>query len=150
MDPPKDGMYTGEQFVQCERFRDVVIRSETQTLDLVVFLAPCREDDDSGTRPVSIQLTAYIEAIDAGQRQVQEDEVWIKSVVFSQCPVPVGCERYIESLVKKVVTEHARQRCIVFDNEDFPLHGRVPFFAIGRRISAIVPLPLLRRSLISP
>ena len=68
------GADAGEQFVDVERFGDVVVGAGVEGVDLVVAVGPAGEHDD-GYRGPGAQGPDDVDAVDVGQSEVEDDEV---------------------------------------------------------------------------
>ena len=74
---PQDGPDAGQQHVPAERLGDVVVGAHVQTRDDVAFFALGRQHDDghAGRLGIRPQLAADGQTIQAGQHQVQQDQI---------------------------------------------------------------------------
>ena len=72
--PPEDGVNAGDQLFKIERLRDVVVRPETKTAQLVGPLAAGAQHDHRGLSALAKHLE-QLEPVEAGQRQVEQDEI---------------------------------------------------------------------------
>ena len=75
--PTQYGLYSGKQYFGAERLCNVVVGPHIQPRDDVGFLALGREHDNGDRRElwVLFQLVADPQPIQAGQHDVQEDQV---------------------------------------------------------------------------
>ena len=122
-------------------FCDVVVGAQRQTLDFVFLLASCRENDDCRAGLLCGQPAAYFEPIQAGKRQVQQDQIRFESLAFPERAAAIAGQGHIEAFINQVVAKYSRQRGVVFDDQDSPLHWPDSLLPIGSRISATVPEP---------
>jgi len=70
----EDCAETGEQLVDSERLRHVVVGARVESRDLLLLLADHGEDEHRGVAPPT-QLTADLDAAFAGQNEIQDDAV---------------------------------------------------------------------------
>ncbi len=68
------GLHAQHEFTRAERLGDVVVRAHLQAEDAVVLVAACRQHDDRHGAALP-QPAADLQAVHAGQHQVEDDQV---------------------------------------------------------------------------
>ena len=114
-----------QQFFQVERLGDVVVGAEVEALQLVGLLRARRQHDDGRLAPFP-QEPHQFEAVAAGEHDVEHDEVRGEVAGGRDGQVPVAHALDVEAVVDEVVPQHARQRRIVFNDQDPLLHRLAP------------------------
>src|SRR5262249_7008677 len=72
--PPQDGADPGQQLLELEGFRQIVVGAGLQPLDPLVNVAARRQHDDRDVAGLP-DPSADVEAVQSGQVQVEEDKV---------------------------------------------------------------------------
>ena len=100
-------------------FVDVVVGAELQAVDAVLLLATRREHED-GDRRLRAQQPQHLESADAGQHDVEHDQVEPGELFAGQleAPLAIGGGEDAETLPREVVGQGAAQDGVVFDDED--------------------------------
>ena len=64
-----------DELVERERLREVVVRPEVEAAQLRREVGACREDEDRKVGPLAPQLGEETEPVEAGQQQIEDDEL---------------------------------------------------------------------------
>ena len=108
---PQERLDAAHQLPQPERLGQVVVRTQLQADDLVHLLVARREHQHGRLGARRAQPAQHLEAIDAGQPDIQEDEVRRQLVAMLSPSSRVGRERSPRSLPAGGRTgRHARPR----------------------------------------
>src|SRR5690606_38082195 len=91
------------------------------------------DDRHAGLGP---DATAYLHAVQAGEHDVEEDEVGTDGAEGSDRRGSVGDVGHIEPLVAQHDAEHLRERGVVIDDEHTTLHLASFLPLCGSRLSA--------------
>ena len=73
--PPQERLDPAHQLAQAERLGQVVVRAELEADDLVDLVVAGGQDEDRRLRAGGAQPAQDLEAVDAGQPDVEHDEV---------------------------------------------------------------------------
>src|SRR5690606_11425892 len=113
----------GDQLLRLERLHDVVVGTRFEAHDDVDRVALGREHDDgyAGLRP---DQAADLDAVPAGEHQVQQHQVGFGLAKSGQRLVAVGYERRLKTLTTQHNAEHLGQCGVVVDDKDSSLHKR--------------------------
>ena len=117
MRAPQHGADASEQLLQVERLGDVIVGAELQPLHLVGLLAARRQDDDGHLARLP-QHRAQIEAVEVGQRQVEHDQIGRRCTHIADGRLAVRDSVDAIAFEDEVVTQHAPEGRVVFDDED--------------------------------
>lgn len=107
-----------------ERLREVVVRAHRQADERVDLLAAGREHEDVavGERP---QPAAHLDAVQAGQPEVEDDDVGVDRAHHVDGLRPVVHEPYREPVPLEVPRDEAREGDLVVDDDGAAGGGRV-------------------------
>ena len=118
------GVDPGQEFLDAERFDDVVVGPQAQALDAVLLLAAGGHDDDRQRGPVLPHGLQDLQAVGAGHDQVQQDEVAGGLAGQDHPLVPVGRLQGRVARELQGIDDPLPDGGIVFDDQDFALvHG---------------------------
>ncbi len=120
--PPQYRANAGEQFGQAEGFRDVVIRAELESPDLVGFLSSCRENNDRRSDASLAKFGADLEAVFARKHQVQNDQMRGRLQNRLKAGDAVFCETHVESFEFQFVLDRHGNSGLIFDNQNRFIH----------------------------
>ena len=74
-DAAQHGLDPGQKLLHAERLDHVIIGAAVQPADAVRLVAPGGEDDDRQRRPQTADLAENLQAVAAGQHEVQQQQV---------------------------------------------------------------------------
>jgi hypothetical protein len=94
---------------------------EFEPLELVGLLIPCGEHDDRRP-PALTNHAAQIESVLPRKHDVEQNQVRAERSHAGHRFVAVSHGRNLEAAERQVVREHARQRLVVFDDQDSFFH----------------------------
>ncbi len=124
---PQERLDAAHQLPETERLGQIVVRAELQADDLVHLLVPRREHQDRRLGARRPQSTQRFEAVDAGQPDVQEDEVGSQLRGDVQAILGVGGEGDLIALLLESVLDATRDGVFVLDDQDrWHAAGMVP------------------------
>src|SRR5581483_11570767 len=103
-----------EQLAEAEGLHDVVVRAELEPDDAVDLLALRADHDDRDVRAAP-KLAANGEAVEVGQRQVEQDEIGLARLERRPA-CPDALDR--EAFPPKSFGERLRDRILVLDDQD--------------------------------
>ena len=114
----------GEELLEIEWLRDVIIGSEVESAELVGFLHTRRKNHDWHSTSLP-QGSAQLEAVGAAwQHQVQEDQVGQLHLRLAQPLLAVVGHHDLIALTLQVVGQDLSQAALVLDNQDtWSRHG---------------------------
>ena len=122
--PAQRGLHAGEELRERQRLRDVVVRPELEAADLVRLRAAGRDHEDRHAAELAEALEE-LPAIEAGQRDVQDDQVGPLVVEPAQgVGSGPGGDRSVAGLPDPQLDER-RELGLVLDDEDGLSHRRV-------------------------
>ena len=112
-----------QQLARVEGLGQVVVGAELEADDLVDVLAPRREHQDRQRRPLGRRPDAAtdLQAVDAGQHHVEQDDVEAAAAQRGQAALAVGGDGDLELVLAEVLGHHRAQTGVVLDEE----HGRM-------------------------
>ena len=115
--PPRNGMDAGNQFLDAERFRDVVVGAVLQRLHFLLFRFPRGHDHDWHFGTFANQ-PAGLESADARHLQIEQNHV--RGVVPQALQRLLAAPRvgYLESARDEGGSQHAPRLGFVIDNHD--------------------------------
>jgi hypothetical protein len=113
---PRERAHPGDEFARAERLREVVVGSDRETDDAVDLLAPGREHDDVRIRERADPATC-LNAVDAGQHEVQDDDVRGEGLHRTDGRQAVECLVDREPFALEVVADEDPDRLLVVDDE---------------------------------
>ena len=115
------GAHAGQQFADLEGLEDVVIGAGVQSGDAVVQGVAGGDDEHRQGGGLAADAAQYLQAVAAGQAEVQQDEVVVLGAQGREGAVailhPVGCPGGIVQGAVDGVADHG----VIFDEED--AHG---------------------------
>ena len=116
--PPQQRLDPAHQLAQPERLRQVVVRAELQADHLVDLVVAGGQDEDRRLRTGGAQPAQHLEAVDARQADVEDDEV--RGLVRGEVqPLLAGAgDGDRVPLLLERVLDAARNGELVFDDED--------------------------------
>ena len=130
----QDRLHPSNQLARAEWLGDVVVRADAETDDHVC-LVPLGGHHDDRDVALGADPVADLQAVDAGQHQVEEDELGTGGRKPAQRLVTVACYLDGEPVLPQVALDDLAHDGLVVDEED-GLHGwrRVPDTAgsVGR------------------
>ncbi len=119
LDAPQDGVDARNELPGGERLHDVVISAQAQARDPVGFL-PARGEQDHGGRVGArgTESPHHLEAVDAGQHQIQDDEVGPDALGGLECLLAVVGDVRLVARALEVARDDLGDRLLVVDDED--------------------------------
>src|SRR3954447_23489558 len=130
-DAPQDGVDPRDELARRERLDDVVVGAEAQADDAVGLLALGGEQDDR-RRAVVLALAAlaqpahHLEAVDAGQHEIEHDEVGPLLGGELERPLAVARDERRVARVLEVARHEVGDGPLVVDDEDRSADVAVP------------------------
>ena len=115
--PPKDRLDPGNQRAGMERLGDVVVGAQLQADDRVDHVVARSEHHDRDIAP-SAQLAAHLEAVQLGQHQVEDHQIWIVSGVEGEGLLAIGRGDHRPALLFEIEPEQLDDVALVVDHED--------------------------------
>ena len=125
--PPDAGRAPGEELVERERLRQVVVRAGVQAGDPISDLRPRRQHEDRDGAAARAHPPTDAEAVDARHHPVQHDEVRFVGHDRLESVAAVGHRLDIVTLQLEGEGEGLPDRAIVFGNQHpraHPIHYR--------------------------
>ena len=113
----EDRAHAGDQLARRERLGQVVVGAEFEAEQLVELVVARGEHDDRRRR-VAADLAGDVEAVGAGQAQVEDDEVRVLAPVRLEGGRAVGRGQDRVAGVLEVVARELHDRGFVIDDED--------------------------------
>src|SRR5205823_7067805 len=107
----------GEQLLELERLRQVVVRARVEAPYPVVDVVPCREHDDGNVAAQS-ELTAHLDSVQPGQVEVKDDQVRPSEGNRVQRGPPVPRELDVEAFIRKAKLHEVQDRLFVVDDQN--------------------------------
>ena len=120
--PPEGGLDPRRQFGEAQWLRDVVVCPELQPADLVGFRAPRGDQDDRDPAELADPLDD-LPAVEAGQRDVEDDEVGMPLVEPAQRVRPGPGDRGLIPRPTHPQLDEVREVRFVLDDEDRLSHA---------------------------
>ena len=120
-EPAQHGLDPGQQLARRVRLGDVVVGADLQPDDLVDLAVLGGQHDDRHGAALA-QLPAHVDAGQAGQHEVEQDEVGAVLVELGQCVGPGLGDGDLVALATEQVRERVGVRLLVLDDED-ATHG---------------------------
>jgi hypothetical protein len=106
-----------DELAGAERLRQVVVGADGQADDHVgLGVAGCEHQDRHGA--VVLDAPAHFEAVEAGQHQVEHDEVGVNPLAHVDAAGAVDRDLDDEPLTAEPRRDRLRDRCFVFDDDD--------------------------------
>src|SRR5262249_36097054 len=137
---PFQGFDPLEQNLDAEWLRDVIIRPERETDDLIHLLGLRGQHDDGNLLGVltRAQLAADFQTVHYRQHQVEDDQIGQHRLRFTQALLAVMRDNGVVAFALEVVRQDLGQGALVFDNQDarfghsnFRLYSPSAFTAAG-------------------
>ena len=121
--PTEDRPDPGDQLLQAERLRDVIVATDRQAADLVLGRVAGREEQDRRRPPPVEQALLHLEPIDVGEHDVEDDEV--RSERFDELDrvATVPGRLHVEPLVPKSRRHEVGDVRLVVDDKYPPWLG---------------------------
>ena len=130
VDPAQQDAHPGHQLARGKGLGDVVIGAQFQADQAVFKFDPRRQHDDGHIRGTT-QRAADVQSVDAGQVQVEDDEVGtLRACYFQRRPAIAG-DQHPESALDEIVARLPGDFGFVFDHEDNICYHRFAFCAKG-------------------
>ena len=117
------------ELARAERLDDVVVGADLETGDPVLLLAARGEHDDGQVGALGPQPSADLEAVDAGQHEVEDDEVGRRGRRDREGGQAVGRVRGLEPVATQVAEDDLGHGEVVVDDEHA---GHGPSVGSGR------------------
>ena len=118
--PPQVRHDSGIQFIHAERFHNIIVSADHQAIDPVLFLHPCREEEN-GTAHVIPDPSAHLIAVHTRHIDIQKDHVRLY-LHFIQGFLPVCCSINLISLQLKIIFQHAADILFIIHDQNFLSH----------------------------
>src|SRR5581483_7912180 len=116
-----EGAHASEQFLHGKGFGQVIIRAELQAGDPVVDCAARGEEQDTTGQMFGAQPFQDVEPVDAGQANVEDDEVEAAAARLVQCRFAVANYLGMVASLGERGGDLPGDRSFVFNNQD--AHG---------------------------
>jgi hypothetical protein len=124
--PAQDAAHTSHELAWAEWLDDVVVGAELETDDPVRLVALGGQHDDRG-RTRGADLPADVQPVDAGQHEVEDDQVRGLGGQYGQRSRPVGGHLDAIALPLQIVLDDLADGRLVVDNQH-PLPGHASSF----------------------
>ena len=111
------GAVPGRRVRGPERLGEVVVGTDGKADQLVDLLGLRRQHDDVGITE-GADLPADLDSVDAGQHEVQDDDVWLLGPRYLERLAPVTCGQHRPTLANQVATHEFHHGWLVVDHED--------------------------------
>src|SRR5437763_434121 len=125
--PPQDRLHPGHQLPGGERLGEVVVGAELEAEDPVDLRVPGGEEDDGDAAQsgdgVGPQPLAHLEAVDAGQAHIEDDEAGPLPFGGRQPVLPGAGLEHPEPLLAEVELDEVGDVDLVVDDQDGPAGG---------------------------
>ena len=120
---PEERLDAAHQLAQAERLRQVVVGAELEADDLVDLVVARREHEDRRLRAGRTHAAEHLEAVDAGQADVEDDEV--RGLVDGELEALLARpgDGDLVALLLEGVLDPASDGVLVFDDQDGGGHG---------------------------
>ena len=138
---PQERLDAAHQLAQAEGLGQVVVRAQLQADDLVHLLVARGEHQHGRLGAGGAQAAQHLEAVDAGQAHVEEDEVRRQLRGDGQALLAVGREGDLVALLLEGVLDAARDGVLVLDDQD-GWHGPGWYPGVLARARATMPRPV--------
>src|SRR5687768_8283095 len=116
--PPDEDLYALDQLEQAERLRQVLVGARAKAAHLVRLLATRRQHQHGRVETLAAQPLQDLEAIDAGQHHVENQQLRLTRARRAQTTRPVRLVRDVVAFQLQVVADRRRQLAVVFDQQD--------------------------------
>ena len=119
----QQGAHAGDELARAERLHHVVVAADGEA-DLEIRLAVARGEHEDGHAPVALDLAAHAEPVEAGQHQVEHDEVGAEAAAEIDALVAVAGRLDLESLGRQPGRDRGGDARLVLDHRDtLPAHA---------------------------
>ncbi len=118
------GFHARQQLAQPEGLDDVVIGAQPQPAHAVVLLAAGRQHDHGTARAGQTHLPQDLETVDAGQHEVEQQQVAVAREALLETGVAVRGLHHVEALKTQRVDQATPDRRVVFDHQHAFGHAR--------------------------
>jgi hypothetical protein len=133
--PPQHGPHSGQELADRERLSEVVVGTEIEGLDAVVFLA-LRRHHDHGHRITLPQFFEQVRAVEPGQHQVEEDQVESLAVGDLEPRHAVGGLEDMAVLLSQALRDGKPGGLVVLDDQNSRCCHRATISCGGRQAEA--------------
>jgi hypothetical protein len=108
------------QLAGLERLGDVVVGAHAEAEHHVALLAPGgdHDDRDAAGDGVHLERAAHVEAVEAGEQEVEDDQVGALAAHALEAALAVGRRGHREALAGQVVLDRFQDVRFVFDDDD--------------------------------
>jgi hypothetical protein len=113
----QDGTDSSDKLVKVEGLRHVVVGAIVEACEDVGFGVP-RGHHNYRSLSTTANQAAQLEAILAGQHDVQEDEIGTEAIEALDDEIAVADAFNLEARVPEVVCQHVRQGTVIFDEKN--------------------------------
>ena len=120
--PAQDGPDAGHKLLELEGLGEVVVGPQVEALHAVVHLVAGGEHDHGHAGDLA-QPAAKLEAVDAGQHEVEDDEVWRLGKGHAQARLAVPGALGVEALVAEAQGEKIDDAGFVVDYQKARARG---------------------------
>lgn len=117
----QEGADAGKEFLAAEGFDQVIVGAEVEAADAILDAASGGEDEDGAVEAESPQVTAEGEAVEAGEHEIEKDQVGLAVGGEGEASLAVGGGEDAVAVPGEAVVEHGAHGRFVLDDEDaFP------------------------------
>ena len=110
-------MDPGDELARAERLGEVVVGADGEADDQVGLGVAGREHEDR-YRALPLDALAHLEAVEAGEHEVEDDEVGLEPLARLHAAGTVAGDLDGEALAAEPGRDGFRDRCFVLDHED--------------------------------
>jgi hypothetical protein len=121
LDAPQGGFDACHQFTRAEGFGDVIVRADGQADDFVGFFGAGGQQDDIHVR-FAAQAGEQFDAVEAGQHDIEQDQVWFEGARSFQARFAVAGGQDFVAFGFQVGADKFENAGFVVDDKDFA-HG---------------------------
>ena len=118
------GVDAGDELVEHERLRDVVVATAPEALEHVAAGRARRQEDDRRLLAVRAQPPAHLEAVEAGHQHVEHDDVRRRRGDLGQRVGTVDRDARLEAGVAQRGADHVADGVVVVDDQHVRSHRR--------------------------
>ena len=122
LDPPEQRVDPGHELTGAERLGEVVVGAHGQADDEVGLRIPGGQHQD-GDGPVALDLPAHLEAVEAGEHEVEDDEIGTKGSALVDARWAIGGDGHREALAAQPGGDGVGDRRFVLHHEDGAREG---------------------------
>src|SRR6266481_8362423 len=116
-------MNSRQEFPKHEWLGNVVVSAKFKASNLVGTLTPGTHDNHWYAGGALGDGAADLEAIQARQQQIQQNQVGCERANLAQCLVAARYTFYVEAFIDKIIPNHSRDRRVIFHNENTAFHA---------------------------